>query len=68
MLIGSKKFSEGWNGWRVSTIGLMNVGRCEGTEIFQVSKLLGHSDVKTTQIYTNLVIDDLHNSVKVLDN
>ena len=26
LLIGSKKFTEGWNSWRVSTMGLMNVG------------------------------------------
>jgi hypothetical protein len=24
LLIGSKKFTEGWNSWRVSTMGLMN--------------------------------------------
>ncbi len=36
MLIGSKKFTEGWNSWRVSTMGLMNVGRGEGTEIIQL--------------------------------
>lgn len=36
MLIGSKKFSEGWNSWRVSTMGLMNVGRTEGSEIIQL--------------------------------
>ena len=27
LLIGSKKFTEGWSSWRVSTMGLMNVGR-----------------------------------------
>jgi hypothetical protein len=26
LLIGSKKFTEGWSSWRVSTMGLMNVG------------------------------------------
>lgn len=36
MLIGSKKFTEGWNSWRVSTMGLMNVGRTEGSEIIQL--------------------------------
>lgn len=36
MLIGSKKFNEGWNCWRVSTMGLMNVGRSEGSEIIQL--------------------------------
>ncbi len=36
ILIGSKKFSEGWSSWRVSTLGLMNVGRSEGSEIIQL--------------------------------
>lgn len=36
ILIGSKKFTEGWNSWRVSTMGLMNIGRAEGSEIIQL--------------------------------
>ncbi|MBT4208220.1 DEAD/DEAH box helicase family protein, partial [Candidatus Woesearchaeota archaeon] len=36
MLIGSKKFSEGWSSWRVSTMGLMNVGKSEGSQIIQL--------------------------------
>lgn len=36
LLIGSKKFTEGWNSWRVSTMGLMNIGRSEGSEIVQL--------------------------------
>lgn len=36
ILIGSKKFTEGWSSWRVSTMGLLNVGRGEGTEIIQL--------------------------------
>jgi len=36
ILIGSKKFMEGWSCWRVSTMGLMNVGRSEGSEIIQL--------------------------------
>lgn len=36
VLIGSKKFTEGWNSWRVSTMGLMNVGKTEGSEIIQL--------------------------------
>jgi Type III restriction enzyme, res subunit len=36
ILIGSKKFTEGWNSWRVSTMGLMNVGKSEGSEIIQL--------------------------------
>ena len=36
ILIGSKKFTEGWNSWRVSTMGLMNVGSTEGSQIIQL--------------------------------
>ena len=36
LLIGSKKFTEGWNSWRVSTMGLMNVGKQEGAQIIQL--------------------------------
>lgn len=36
LLIGSKKFTEGWNSQRVSTMGLMNVGASEGSQIIQL--------------------------------
>lgn len=36
MLIGSKKFTEGWSSWRVSTMGLLNVGQGEGSQIIQL--------------------------------
>ena len=36
VLIGSRKFTEGWNSWRVSTLGLMNLGRSEGAQIIQL--------------------------------
>lgn len=36
VLIGSKKFTDGWNSWRVSTMGLMNVGATEGSQIIQL--------------------------------
>lgn len=36
LLIGSRKFTEGWNSWRVSTMGLMNIGASEGSQIIQL--------------------------------
>ncbi len=36
ILIGSKKFIEGWSSWRVSSMGLLNIGRSEGTQIIQL--------------------------------
>ncbi|HQF55121.1 MAG TPA: DEAD/DEAH box helicase family protein [Fibrobacteria bacterium] len=46
LLIGSKKFIEGWDCWRVSTLGLMHVGKSEGAQIIQLFgrgvRLKGH--------------------------
>lgn len=36
LLIGAKKFIEGWSSWRVSSLGLLNVGRREGAQIIQL--------------------------------
>jgi len=36
VLIGSKKFTEGWSSWRVSNMTLMNVGKKEGAQIIQL--------------------------------
>ena len=36
VVVGAKKFTEGWNSWRVSSMGLMNVGRSEGSQIIQL--------------------------------
>lgn len=47
LLIGSRKFSEGWSSWRVSTMGLMNIGKSEGSQIIQLFgrgvRLKGHA-------------------------
>lgn len=36
ILIGVKKFMEGWNSWRVSSMGLLNIGKREGAQIIQL--------------------------------
>lgn len=36
ILIGAKKFIEGWSSWRVSSMGLLNVGRGEGSQVIQL--------------------------------
>ena len=36
MLIGARKFMEGWNSWRVSNMGLLNIGKSEGSQIIQL--------------------------------
>ncbi|MCL4551368.1 MAG: site-specific integrase [Bacteroidetes bacterium] len=39
----------------------------KGVSIYQVSKLLTHSDLRVTQIYTHLRVDDLRSAVEKLD-
>jgi len=36
VLIGAKKFIEGWDSWRVSNMGLFNIGKSEGSQIIQL--------------------------------
>ena len=36
LLLGAKKFIEGWDNPRVASMGLLNVGRSEGSEIIQI--------------------------------
>ena len=36
VLIGSKKFIEGWDTWRVSSMGLLNIGKGQGPQIIQL--------------------------------
>ena len=36
ILIGAKKFMEGWDSWRVTSMGLLNVGTNEGSQIIQL--------------------------------
>ena len=35
-ILGSKKFIEGWNCFRVSSMGIMNMGKSEGAQIIQM--------------------------------
>ncbi|MEO0145039.1 MAG: DEAD/DEAH box helicase family protein [candidate division WOR-3 bacterium] len=36
ILIGSKKFIEGWDSWRVASTGLLNIGKGQGPQIIQL--------------------------------
>jgi len=36
ILIGSRKFIEGWDTWRVSSMGLLNIGTGQGPQIIQL--------------------------------
>ena len=39
----------------------------KGTSIYEIQKLLGHSDIKTTQIYAHLLPNELHKTVGKLE-
>ena len=36
LLIGARKFIEGWSSWRVSAMGLLNMGKGEGSQVIQL--------------------------------
>lgn len=36
LLLGSRRFMEGWNSWRVANMGLLNIGQSEGSQIIQL--------------------------------
>ena len=36
LLIGAKKFIEGWSSWRVSSMGLLRIGKGEGPQVIQL--------------------------------
>jgi Type III restriction enzyme, res subunit len=72
LLIGSKKFTEGWSSWRVSTMGLMNVGSTEGSQIIQLFgrgvRLKGYAESLKRSSKINLP-DDIkrHRHIAVLE-
>lgn len=39
----------------------------KGTSIYEIQKLLGHTDIKTTQIYAHLLPNQLHKTVSQLE-
>ncbi|HMV80737.1 MAG TPA: DEAD/DEAH box helicase family protein [Leptospiraceae bacterium] len=68
ILIGSKKFTEGWNSWRVSCMGLLNIGKNEGAQIIQLFgrgvRLRGYSH----SLKRSRFLNHLPDSVEVPDN
>jgi hypothetical protein len=72
ILIGSKKFTEGWSSWRVSTMGLMNIGRGEGSEIIQLFgrgvRLKGYNfGLKRSQHLSGVTIPERVNILETLN-
>ena len=60
VLIGAKKFLEGWNSWRVSNMGLLNTGRSEGSEIIQLFGRGVRLRGKELSLKRSSVLDGIH--------
>ncbi len=73
ILIGSKKFTEGWNSWRVSSMGLMNIGRSEGSQIIQLFgrgvRLKGYKQLLTrsSELHFNLRPENIPEYLSILE-
>lgn len=73
VLIGSKKFTEGWSSWRVSTMGLLNVGKSEGSQIIQLFgrgvRLKGykHSLKRSTKLDSSLTPPSIPKFIQSLE-
>jgi len=73
ILIGSRKFTEGWNSWRVSTMGLINFAKGKGSQAIQLFgrgvRLKGYMGClkRTNQLdYTNVKIPDYIQKLETL--
>ena len=60
MLIGARKFIEGWNSWRVSNMGLLNIGRGEGSQIIQLFGRGVRLKGRGMSLKRSAVLDGLH--------
>jgi len=58
ILIGAKKFIEGWDCYRVSSMGLLNIGRSKGSQIMQLFgrgvRLYGYKKLMKRSEFVNL--------------
>ncbi len=71
VLIGAKKFTEGWDSYRVSNMGLMRVGRNEGAEIIQIFgrgiRLRGKNHSLKRTSYLELPESEIPNNIGILE-
>lgn len=73
ILIGSKKFAEGWSCWRVSIMGLMNFGKSEGSMIIQMFgrgvrlKGYGMSLKRSSALDESIKPDKMPRDIKVME-
>lgn len=71
LLIGAKKFTEGWSSWRVSSIGLMNIGINQGSQIIQLFgrgvRLKGYGFSLKRSIGVQSIKTSLPNFIEILE-
>ena len=71
VLIGAKKFTEGWDSYRVASMGLMRVGRSEGSEIIQLFgrgiRLRGMNNSLKRTSHVDVSQSDLPEHIDVLE-
>lgn len=76
ILLGSKKFIEGWNSFRVSNMGLLNMGRTKGSQILQLFgrgvRLRGYKNLmkRTQELISEGILTDAEvpQDIEVLEN
>lgn len=75
VLLGSKKFIEGWNSYRVSNMGLLNMGSTKGSQIIQLFgrgvRLRGYKNLmkRSEELINEGILDDsdVPNDIEVLE-
>ncbi|USZ73181.1 DEAD/DEAH box helicase family protein [Natronosalvus halobius] len=71
VLIGAKKFTDGWDSYRVASMGLMRVGRSEGSEIIQIFgrgiRLRGMNNALKRSSYLEIPDAELPEHIHVLE-
>ncbi len=71
ILIGAKKFAEGWDSFRVSNMGLMRVGKSEGSEIIQIFgrgiRLKGYNNSLKRTSYAEVTPDKVPDGIEILE-
>lgn len=71
LLIGAKKFVEGWDSYRVSNMGLMNVGKSEGSEIIQIFgrgiRLKGYGNSLKRSSQADVSPDKVPRNIEILE-
>ena len=67
ILIGARRFIEGWNNYRVSSIGLINFGRSKGSQIIQLFGRGGPLKGKNNSLKRSKGSADSLDSIQVIE-